>query len=197
MFVVHLIRIWWPVPLLVVGSVVAQKVLLESRYDVSGHAAEHLSGASAPFGAIVLAAVILIATPSARRRPLVLVALAAWLAATALVLIGNVRVVDALTRAGLGDTPTSALVVDDAIESAHGLANISPWYAVITALALTVTMWRYRYVSRRVAIWAAVVSVVFPPWIFPGAGVFVLAVARCFAFHQELTAKRTFVVPTP
>ena len=140
MFVLRLLRIWWPVPLVVVGSVVAQKGVLESRYDVAGHAAEHLSGASAPFGAVVFAAVILIATPSAAaaacrsRRP------------------GGVAGGDRARphrqrqsggrsrRAGLGHTPTSVLVVDDAIESAHGLANISPWYAVYRG-----TRYRYRH----------------------------------------------------
>src|SRR5437660_1249618 len=49
-----LVRRWWPVPALIVSSLVVQKVFFESRYDVSGHAAEHLSSANAPFAAFAV-----------------------------------------------------------------------------------------------------------------------------------------------
>ena len=181
-----LVRRWWPVPALIVSSVVVQKTLFESRYDVSGHAAEHLSSANAPFAAFALVAILMFVTPQARRQPVVLVAGAARLASTVLVLVGNVRVVDALVGAGMGHTPTSQLVPDANVESAHDLANLAPWLAVLAALALTGALWRYRHVSGRVAIGSAVVNVIFPPWILPGAGVLVLTVARCIAYHRAL-----------
>lgn len=184
------VRRWWPVPLAIASSFVVQKVFFESRYDVSGHAAEHLSSATAPFLAFALVTVLLFVTPGARRQPVVLVASAAWLVSTVLVLVGNVRVVDALVRAGMGDTPSSRLVEDANIESAHDLANLAPWLGVLAALALTGALWRYRHVSGRVAIGAAVLSVIFPPWIIPGAGVFVLTVARCIAYHRAVKSER-------
>jgi len=171
-------------------SLVVQKVFFESRYDVSGHAAEHLSSASAAFPAFALVAILLYVTPRARRQPLVLVTSATWLLGTVLVLVGNVRVVDALVGAGLGDTPTSQLVEDATIDSAHDLANLAPWLAVLAALALTAALRRYRHVSGRVAIGAAVLSVIFPPWIIPGAGVLVVTIARCIAYRSSQADRR-------
>jgi len=45
---------WWPVPVLLASSRVVQNVVFESRYDVSGHAAEHLASASVPFAAFAV-----------------------------------------------------------------------------------------------------------------------------------------------
>src|SRR5438105_2350276 len=181
----RLVRRWWLLPVALATSVVAQKVFFESRYDVSGHAAEHLSSADAPFAAFAFVAILLFVTPRARRQPAVLVTSAAWLASTVFVLVGNVRVIDALVRAGMGHTPTSQLVADAKIESAHDLADLAPWIGVLAALALTGALWRHRHVSGRVAIGAAVLNVIVPPWNIPGAGVFVLVVARSIAYHRE------------
>jgi hypothetical protein len=41
-----------------------------------------------------------------------------------------------------------------------------------------------------VAIGAAVLSVIFPPWIFPGAGVLVLTIARCIAYQRASPTDR-------
>ena len=172
------VRRWWPVPVLLAASLVVQKAFFESRYDVSGHAAGHLSSATVAFLAFPLVAILLYVTPRGRRQPMMLVTSTAWLASTVLVLIGNVRVVDALVRAGMGNTPTSQLVENDTIDSAHDLANLAPWLGVLTALAVTSVSWRYRHVTGRVAIGATVLSLIFPPWIFPGAGVVVATLAR-------------------
>lgn len=188
--VVGVIRRWWPVPAMLGASLLLQNVFFESRYDVSGHAAEHFSSATAPFLAAALVT-ILWATPPARREADVLLACAAWLVATGLVLVGNVRVVDALTRAGMGHTPTDELDEVGAVESAHDLANLAPWLAVLAALLLTVALWRRRHVSLRVAIGAGVLNVVFPPWIIPGAGVIVLVFARCLARRRSFAPVAT------
>ncbi len=177
-------RRWWPVPVFLASSIVVQKLFFESRYDVSGHATGHLSSATAPFGAFVIAAILVWTTPTGRRQPDALVACLAWVAATVLVLVGNVRVVNALVDAGLGSAPTEALpdVAD------HGLANLAPWLAVVAAVAMAGVFWRRGHVGRRVAIGSALLSVLFPPWIFPGAGVLVLVVARCIAYERTSTA---------
>src|SRR2546423_7226759 len=114
-----MIRRWWPIPAALASSVLIQKVFFESRYDVSGHAAEHLASAAAPFAGAALVFILLFVTPRARRQAVVLIASAAWLGATVLVLVGNVRAIDALVRAGLGHTPTNDLVEDANINSAH------------------------------------------------------------------------------
>lgn len=178
------LRLWWPVPVILATSLCTQRIFVESRYDVSGHAAGHLSNATAAFAAFALIAILLYATPPARSQLLVLVPSVTWLAGTMLVLVGNLRVVDALVDAGLGDTPTSELVENATIDSAHDLANWSPWLALLAALLLTAALWRSRHVSGPVAIGAAVLSVIVPPWIFPGAGVLVVTTARCITFDR-------------
>jgi hypothetical protein len=179
---------WWPVPVILGVSLVIQKVFFESRYDVSGHAAEHLSSATAPFLAAAVVIILLWATPPARRQLDVLVTGAAWLVATVLILVGNVRVIDALLRAGMGHTPTDQVAHSGDIESAHDLANLAPWLAVVAALMLTAALWRRRHVSARVAIGGGILNVLFPPWIIPGAGVIVLVIARCLSRGRSLRA---------
>jgi hypothetical protein len=158
-------------------AVIAQKAFFESRYDVAGHAAEHLGSAGAPFFAAALVGILLWATPSARRQADVLAGAVAWFAATVVVLIGNVRVIDDLLAAGVGKVSTAD--VPDVAD--HDLANLAPWIAVVAASLLTAALWRRGHVSNRVAGAAAVLNVLFPPWIIPGAGVVVLVVARCVA----------------
>jgi len=176
-------RHWWPVPVVLAGSLTAQKLAFESRYDVSGHAAGHLSSAAAPFAAFAAVMILFWATPTAWKQADVLIACLAWLVATVLVLVGNVRVVDHLVDAGLGHAPTENLpdVAD------HGLANLAPWLAVVAAVAMAGALWRRGHVSLRVAVGAGLLSVVFPPWIIPGAGVIVLVVARCIAKERSLS----------
>jgi hypothetical protein len=177
-------------------ALVAQKVFVESRYDVSGHAGEHLSGASVAFPAFALIAILLYVTRRARRQPLVLATSAIWLVGTVLVFVGNIRVVDTLVRAGMADTPTSQLVEDATISSAHDLANRAPWLAVLGSLALIGVLGRYRHVSGRVAIGATVLSVIFPPWIVPGAGVLVVTIARCIAYHRTARTDQAAAIAT-
>jgi len=178
------------VPVIVAGSLTVQKLLFESRYDISGHAVEHLSSATAPFGAFALVAILLCATPSAWRQTDVLIACLGWLAATVLVLVGNIRVVDDLVDAGLGHAPTRGLpdIAD------HGLANLAPWLAVVAAVAMAGVLWRRGHVSPRVAVGAGLLDLLFPPWIFPGAGVIVLLVARVIAKARSL---RPPSIPAP
>jgi hypothetical protein len=171
----------WPVPLILGVSLVIQKAFFESRYDVSGHAAEHLGSAGAPFFAAAVVAILLWATPAAWRQAEVMAGAVAWFAATVLVLVGNIRVIDDLVAAGFGKVATGD--VPDVAD--HGLANLAPWLAVIAAVALTALLWRRRHVSNRVALIAAVLNVLFPPWIIPGAGVVVLVGARCAARARE------------
>ncbi|HUR77860.1 MAG TPA: hypothetical protein VMZ22_07925 [Acidimicrobiales bacterium] len=192
-----LFRRWLPVLIAIAGSLFVQKVLFEPRYDVSGHAGGHLSTASAPFGGFVLVVTLLYTTRRALRQPIVLVTCAAWMAATALVLIGNVRVVDALVRAGERRTPTGLLRASPTIDSAHWLADVAPWFGVVSALSMIVAFALYRQVSKRVAVGAAIVTLIVPPWIVPGAGVVVLVVARVLAFHRGQPGRSLAIRTSP
>ena len=174
----------WPVPVILGVSIIAQQAFFASRYDVSGHAAEHLGSASAPFFAPALVAILLWATPLARRQADVLAGAVAWLAATVVVLVGNFRVIDDLVAAGFGKVGTAD--VPDIAD--HDLANLAPWIAVVAASLLTAAVWRRRHVSNRVAGAAAALNILFPPWIIPGAGIVVLVVARCVSRVKQPNA---------
>jgi MYXO-CTERM domain-containing protein len=173
----HIVRAWWPVPALIATALIAQQLLVTSRYDVGDHAAEHLAGATAPFMAAAVLSILFWATPRARRQVDLLVISGMWFATTLLVMVGNLRVVvDDLVAAGYSHTPTgSVLDVAD-----HSLANSSVWYAAAAAAALLlVAAWRRRrHIGNRATIGAVVATLIIPPWIIPGAGVIVLAIVR-------------------
>lgn len=176
-----LARLWWPLPAIVAAALLAQRVLLTSRYDVDGHAAEHLAGATAPFMAAAVVSVLVWATAAARRQVDLLVACAAWLVAAIVVMAGNLRVVDDLVAAGYSRAPTGS--IPDVAD--HSLANSSVWYAAVAGL-LVIVAWRRRgHISNRATVGAIGATVIVPPWIIPGAGVIVLVIvclvqrARC------------------
>ncbi len=145
-----------------------------SRYDVGGHAAGHLAGATVPFMAAAVLCIVFWATPLARRQLDLLLVGAAWMVTTVLVMLGNLRVVDDLVAAGYGHTPTGS--VPDVAN--HALANASPWYAEAAALVLIAAWRRRRHIGNRATLAAVVVTVIIPPWFIPGAGVIVLAIVR-------------------
>ena len=156
------------------NSPAAQQLLLNSRYDVGGHAAEHLTGASAPFMAAALVSILFWTTPLARRQVDLIVTGGVWFATSVLVMLGNLRVVDDLVAAGYSSTPTGS--VPDVAD--HSLANSSVWYAAAASLVVVGTWRRRRHIGNRATIGAVVGTVIIPPWIIPGAGVIVLAIVR-------------------
>lgn len=182
---VRVVGNWWPVPAFVAVSVVVQTRFV-SRYDVGGHAAEHLGSASAPFMAAAVIGILFWATPSALRQADVVLAAVAWFAMTVVVMIGNLRVVDDLVQAGYGFTPTST--VPDVAD--HSLANSSIWWAVAAAFVL-VAAFRWRHHIGDAATVGACVAMAFPPWMIPGAGVIVLTVVRCVAHGRERRSRST------
>lgn len=177
-------RRWWPIPVAVGLSLLVQTAAYTGRYDVSGHAAEHLSSGSFVFLATVVAGLLLWTTPAARRSPFVLVGLAAWLGAGVAIAIGNVRVVDALIDAGQATTSTERLVESSAVSDSHRLANTAPFIAVAGAFAVVLGVYLVRAVSVRLAGVAAVLNVLVPYWIVPGFGVVLVAITRVIAVEK-------------
>ena len=184
----RIVRTWWPLPALIATALTAQQLLVSSRYDVGGHAAEHLTGASAPFMAAAVLSILVWTTPLARRQVDLLVIGGIWFATTLLVMLGNLRVVDDLVAAGYSSTPTGSVpnVAD------HSLANSSVWYAEVAALLLVAAWRRRRHVGNRATIGAVVATVIIPPWIIPGAGVIVLAIVRLVKRRRVVNS-----VPSP
>jgi hypothetical protein len=182
--VIEMVRRWWPVPVAVALSVVVQTAVYTGRYDVSGHAREHLGSGSFVFFAAVVAGILLWTTPAARRSPLVLIGVATWLGAGVAIAIGNVRVVDALIDAGQATTPTGSLIETPAVSDAHWLANTAPLVAVAGAFVVVLGMSAARAASVTLAAAAALLNVLIPYWIVPGFGVVLLTIARMIVVEK-------------
>jgi hypothetical protein len=169
---------------------VVQKGLFESRYDVSGHAAGHLGSATTIFLAVPLVLILLWVLGADRLRPFILAGAALWLASLVGVLLGNVRVVDAIgTSDWTFDVADRLGAGRPGYESGHVVAQWSSFAAVAGALFLIAAVWRTGAVSRQVAIVSAVLSILIPPWIFPGAGVVVLTFAVVRRRQRQLDSQ--------
>jgi len=165
------------VPVLVVQTV------WSGRYDVAGHAADHLQSATPVFPMVFLSAVLVWALPGRGRRDLLL---GAAIASCLVVLAGNVQVIDAIDGATWSDTQASQLgPARPGFESGHDLAALGAWGAVLATILAAGLLWRRQLVSAKVAAAAAIVSLVVPYFIAPGAGVVVLAVSAAVARSQR------------
>jgi hypothetical protein len=185
--VIDFTRTWWPVAAFLLPVLVVQAVW-SAGYDVAGHAADHLQSATPVFPMVYLSAVLLWALPGrGRRDPLLWLLLAAAVASCLVVMVGNVRVVDAIGGATWNDTQASQLgPTRPGFESGHDLAELGAWGAVLATMVVAGLLWLRRLVSAKVAVAAAVVSLVFPNFIAPGAGMVVLAVAAVVARARDL-----------
>jgi hypothetical protein len=172
-----------------IAAAIAVQTIVLRDYDAHGHAAGHLSSAQAVFFGSALIAIVLWSTPSARPQPDVWIACGAWFAALTGVAIGNLRVVDAIGGADWSDEQADTLGTGlRGFESGHDLAEISSYLGVAAAVVLTIILFVRGQIGRGVTIGAVVASLLFPPWIFPGAGVLILAIALCLARSRRLRA---------
>jgi len=139
-----------------------------------------------------LSAVLLWALPSrGRRDPLLWLLVAAAIACCLVVLAGNVRVIDAIGGANWNDAQASQLgPTRPGFESGHHLAELGAWGAVLATMLLAGLLWLRGLVSARVAVAAAVVSLVFPYFIAPGAGAVVLVISVAVARLRRLAQSR-------
>jgi hypothetical protein len=185
--VIEFARTWWPVAAFLLPVLVVQSVW-SARYDVTGHAADHLQSATPVFPMVFLSAVLLWALPGrGRRDPLLWLLLAAAIASCLVVMVGNVRVIDAIGGATWNDTQASQLgPTRPGFESGHDLAELGAWGAVLATMLMAGLLWLRRLVSAKVAVAAAAVSLVFPHFIAPGAGIVVLAVSAAVAYSRDL-----------
>jgi len=90
-------------------------------------------------------------------------------------------VVDAIGGATWSDAQASQLgPTRPGFESGHDVAALGAWGAVLATI-LAAGLWHRRSVSAKVAAAAATVSLVFPHFIAPGAGMVILAVPAAVA----------------
>jgi hypothetical protein len=190
---------WWPVAAFLVPVLVVQTVW-SARYEVAGHAADHLQSATPVFPMVFLSAVLVWALPGRGRRDLLLwLLLGAAIVSCLLVLAGNVQVIDAIDGATWSDTQASQLgPARPGFESGHHLAARGAWGAVLATILAVGLLWRRRLVSAKVAAAAAMVSLVVPYFIAPGAGVVVLAVSAAVARSRRdlRLARSSFASPS-
>ena len=185
--VVDFARSWWPVAAFLLPVLVVQSVW-SARYDVAGHAADHLQSATPVFPMVFLSAVLLWALPGrGRRDPLLWLLLAAAIVSCLVVMVGNVRVIDAIGGTTWSDTQASQLgPTRPGFESGHDLAELGAWGAVLATMLVAGLLWLRRLVSAKVAVAAAAVSLVFPHFIAPGAGMVVLVLSAAVARSRDL-----------
>jgi len=178
----EILRSWWPVAAFLVPVLVAQ-ALWSGRYEVAGHAADHLQSATPVFPMIFMSAVLLWALPGRGRRDRLLwLLLAAAIASCLVVLVGNVQVIEVIDGATWTDAQASQLgPARPGFESGHDLAQLGAWGAVLATMLAAGLLWQRRLVSAKVAAAAAAVSLLVPSFIAPGAGIVVLAVSAALA----------------
>src|SRR5215204_1342011 len=188
----EILHSWWPVAAFLVPVLVAQTIW-SARYDVAGHAADHLQSATPVFPMVFLSAVLLWALPGrGRRDPLLWLLLAAAIASCLVVMVGNVRVIDAIGGATWSDTQASQLgPTRPGFESGHDLVELGAWGAVLATMLVSGLLWLRGLVSARVAVAAALVSLVFPHFIAPGAGLVVLVISVAVTRSHRLAPSRS------
>src|SRR5215204_1769016 len=188
----EILHSWWPVAAFLVPVLVAQTIW-SGRYEVAGHAADHLQSATPVFPMVFLSAVLLWALPGrGRRDPVLWLLLATAIASCLVVLAGNVRVIDAIGAATWDDAQASQLgPTRPGFESGHDLAELGAWGAVLATMLVAGLLWLRGLVSARVAVAAALVSLVFPHFIAPGAGLVVLVISVAVTRWRRLARSRS------
>ncbi len=174
----RLVHDWWPPVVFLVPIIVVQRLWL-GDYGASGHAAGHLGGATVVFAlAFVVTMIVWAAPPDLRRGASLWMLASAVILAGILLTIANLRIVDAIGTDDWSDDQAGALgPARPGFESGHLLAERGMWIAVACAVLLAGWVWWKGAVGTRLAIAALILCVIFPPWIFPGAGLVVLAIA--------------------
>jgi hypothetical protein len=186
-----LLREWWPAAAFLAPVLVVQAVW-SAQYEAAGHAAGHLGSATAIFPMVFVSAVLLWVLPGGGRGdPLLWLLVAAAIGSCLVVMVGNVRVVDAIGDDDWTDAQASALGPSrPGFESGHDLAMMGAGGSVLATMLIAVLLWRRGLVSAYVAGAAAALSLLFPYWIFPGFGILVLAISAVVARSRRLRDAR-------
>lgn len=168
----------WPVLAMLAGALLTQNRWF-GRYDEAGHAGEHVSSATAiiPIGFLLAVIVWSVRLPPRDRAVTGALALV-MVGAMSRVTAGNLRVVEAIGGEDWSLEEADSLGPSrPGFVSGHDLAETWMWIVVAAALALMGWLrWR-RAISSRTTIAAVALSVLFPPWLLPGAGIAVVALS--------------------
>lgn len=183
------LRSWWPLVALFAAGLTADVTFKSSFGELGEHAAGHLASSSVFLPGLTVIAVILWATPAARRQADVWLAASAWAAALFVVMVGNLRVVNAIGQQPWTDDDAAELGAGiPGFESGHDLAAVGAWAAVGSAILLAFVLLARGHISLRAAVGSIALSLIIPPFLNPGAGVLVLVVALCLARRRREVA---------
>lgn len=170
------VRSWWPVLGFIAIALAAQSAFTGTVVANGQHAADHLQSATAPFAIAFLLAVIMWAAPRARPHFDVWIAAAFASGAACVVLLGNLRVINAIAGDAWTDTQANLLgPARPGFDSGHSLAELGERATLAAVIVLTAVLLMRGVVRRGPAIAALAVSLVIPAHLIPGAGIFVLA----------------------
>jgi len=187
MISMQFVRRWWPVPILLGLGAVAEQIFRAQYPDAVGHAAGHLDSATPLFLGVAATSVIFWATPRAWREPEVVIAALTWIAALGWVMIANLEIVTALGSRNWTDADVERLGESlPGFVEGHDHVGTALKAAVVTAILLAITLLIRHHIGAGAAVGSIALSLVFPPWITPGAGVVVLVVATCMARRKRL-----------
>lgn len=179
-------RRWWPPAACLLAGLAADLLFKRSHGGLGEHAAGHLASASGLFPGLALIAIMFWAAPRVRRQAGVLIGAIAWLAALGVVMVGNLTVVEAIGARDWTDESATQLGAGiPGFGSGHQIAGVGARIGVAAAILLAIALLARGDVRPRVAVGSIALSLLFPPFIIPGAGVIALVVALCVARGRE------------
>jgi hypothetical protein len=163
----------------VVAWIIVVNVTIGALVEADGsHARGHLASAQSPLSHVAVLAVMFWTLPRDRRPML------AWIAALVILVgvvfdtAGNLQVVDAIGGESWSDAQTERLGPSrPGFDEGHDLASVGMWIVVAGAIAFAVIMMVIGAIGPLPGILSIGISLVFPPWIAPGFGLVVVAIA--------------------
>ena len=180
---------WWPIPAFIAGSVIVQ-ILTSPHPTPIGHAAGHYGNATVLFAiGPIVAITVWASAANVRRRPVFWFFNAALLAATAVVYAANMQIVNAIG----GERWTNDQVelfgpTRPGFEAGHVLTQRAELASAVIMVVFAVCLGRWHALKPAVVAAIVVVSIIVPPWIFPGRGIVIIAIAF---LHQRAKRLRT------
>jgi len=166
---------------LVVAWTVVANLTLDAFVDPRGeHARGHFASAGSALPQLGILAVMFWALPrrSTWVRGLLGIAALVILVGCGITLAGNIKVIDVASAQGWTEAQAEALEETlPGVREGHDQASTGMWMVVGGAAAFAAILTATKAVGLGAGISSIVLSVIFPPWIAPGFGLVVVAIA--------------------
>ncbi|MFN2489247.1 MAG: hypothetical protein ABR529_05860 [Actinomycetota bacterium] len=165
----------------VIVWIVVANLTLDAFVDPKGeHARGHFGSAQSALPHLGVLAVMFWALPRRRAwvRGLLGIAALVVLVGCGITLAGNLKVIDAASAQGW--TEAEAEAVEETlpgVQEGHDQTSSGMWTVVWGAVAFAAILMATKALGLAAGISSIVLSVIFPPWIAPGFGLVVVAIA--------------------